>query len=140
MGEFENAARSIADAILEKMASGKKVSPDEIDGILKQRLGEINCYPGRSGHRCHRVAFFVSLKNKNYATGRGHLDFSTVLRLLVKHIQGNCPDITRYAVIVTDSWDDSVYWEWRANIENIKRSCLVEAYLITGGKVTSIAL
>lgn len=60
------------------------------------------------------------------------------MRLLVKHMQGTCADMTRCAVIISDSWDDAVYDEWRANIQNIKQRYMVEAYLITGGKVTQV--
>lgn len=138
MGEFENVARRIAAEISAKMQSREKIDPSEIAEILGLGVGQINCYPGIPSGRCCDLAFFVSLKNKNYATGRGHLDFGAAVSLLVKHMQGGCADVTRNAVIITDSWDDAAYGEWRANVQNIKQSRLVEAYLITGGKVTQV--
>ncbi len=63
-----------------------------------------------------------------------------MLERFVQHMQGRCPDVTRAAVLVSDSWDSAVFDEWRANVEQVKRRAHVRGYIVSAGKSTRMNL
>lgn len=99
-----------------------------------------NCHPGGRPGACRELAFFVSLSSRKYTAGRGHIGFRTMLERFVQHMQGRCPDVTRAAVLVSDSWDSAVFDEWRANVEQVKRRAHVRGYIVSAGKSTRMNL
>ncbi|HPE46727.1 MAG TPA: hypothetical protein PK380_12725, partial [Deltaproteobacteria bacterium] len=70
----------------------------------------------------------------------GHLSCRQAMEKVVQHMQGVCFQNTRFAVLITDSWDPSAYDDWRWNIENINRHAGVEVYLISGRTVSRISI
>lgn len=133
MSEFQEVVNAIVEDIF-------RASMEENGGISINSLGEIvvghfgggiNCYPSTTSGVCHEIALFVSLSSNKMKKGRGHLPFRVALEMVVKHMQGYCPEKTRVAILITDSWDNNVYNEWRQNIEYIKNRAHFAVYLIS---------
>jgi len=141
MGQFLQVAQRLA-AILDELRNQGGVTAYQLPDIIKQSIGQgngdINSYPGTPGGSCCDLAFFISLSTPAYAKGRGHLTCRNAMEKIVQHIQGSCYQKTRFAVLITDSWDASAYDDWRWNIENIKGHSGIEIYLISGSKVSQI--
>ena len=139
MNSYEDIVRSIVNCIVEQDPWGdypNKVRPQDIAGIINSRVGQVNCYPGIPSASCCKEAFFVSLRSKEYATGRGHISCRTALEKLVQHMQGHCINVTDVAILITDSWDVKAYDEWRSNIKQIKKNAQVEVYIVNGKNIT----
>ena len=119
-------------------ARGGPISPDDITRVVSSCGGEpVNCYPGEPGAACHSMAVFVSLTAKAYARGRGHLSFRQALECFVQHMQGGCAGRTHTAIVIVDSWDPEAFEDWRANIEQVRKSgAFVEVYLVDSNSVT----
>jgi hypothetical protein len=143
MGEFQRVAESLA-ALLEEMGREGGITGDQLPEILSTALGQqgrgFNCYPGIPGDHCHDLAFFISLQSPLYAKGRGHLYFGQALEKLVQHMQGICFQKTRFAVVMTDNWDAAAFNAWRPNVNQIKNSANIEAYLLSGGNASEIKI
>jgi len=143
MGQFEQTAQRLA-AVIDEMRSQGGITADQIPEIIGKTTGEtegsVNCYPGTPGLACCDIAFFISLSTSAYTKGRGHLSCRQAMEKVVQHMQGVCFQNTRFAVLITDSWDPSAYDDWRWNIENINRHAGVEVYLISGRTVSRISI
>ena len=122
----------VAERLAAAAAQGG-LSVAELREIVSAHCGEINCYPGEPGDRCHPLAVFVALHGQ-LRKGRGHYNCAQILEEMVQHLQGRCPGTTRQAVLILDAWWHDHYEKWRANIETIKRSGVhIEGYLIGAG-------
>ena len=146
MGDFSVVAEAIKEAIKDTdisyddpYAGTTGVRPEDIPGIIESASGanSFNCYPGRSTNRCFEMVYFVSLNSRRYAKGRGHPNFEKTLELLIRHMQGLCPETTT-AVIITDSWDARIFEKWRDNISKIKNKAHIEVHLISPAMHTEI--
>lgn len=129
--------------------SSDGVGPQDIPKIIGDILGKrpgseldkssggFNCYPGVSGYGCCELSVFVSLKSPSNTKGRrGHYSFSEILQYLVRHMQGICPEATRYVVLITDRPDHDALDFWRPNLKRIiGNGALIEIYLIEGGHI-----
>lgn len=140
MSQYESAARRIVEAIHEAKSSGNGIRSKDVPEIIGGGSEGVNCYPGIPGLGCCREAFFVSLTNKVYATGKGHLSFRGVIEQVVKHMQGHCKGIAKVAIVIADSWDPVTYSEWQANVEHIKSEAHVEAYLISERDIVPVSI
>lgn len=121
-------AKRIADS-----ASDGGLSVPELIEIISAQSGDMNCYPGNPGDRCHSRAVFVALHGQ-LRKGKGHYNCAQILEELVRHVQGRCPGASRSVVLILDAWWHEQYEKWRANIETMKRSGVqVEGYLIGAG-------
>ena len=134
MNDLENIVIGVTENLNKRTAEQNRgISVQELNDMIDQNLGNVNCYPGVEDGTCHQVAFFISLSSKRYlGTGRkkGHLTFSQILTELVRHMQGHCPDKTRHAILITDNWQPDVYNAWKANIDQITKTKTVDIYLI----------
>jgi hypothetical protein len=140
-GRFKSIAKAIAKMALENKGISEKdllnSLPEIIPNVYTQ-AGEvqINCYPGEPG-KCHQFAMFVSLNGK-LSKGGWRYSFRGILKVLVQHLQGSCRGKTIEAVLITDTWERSIYEEWEHNLEAIKEAGVyLEIYLIgvtTSGK------
>ncbi len=138
MGDFGKIANEITDVIRENRNNTRGIGVKDISKIVgkstKHRIGEVNCYPGIPGAKCKEEAFFVSLTSKaSIKKRRGHLSFSAALSSIVRHMQGNCANITRSAIFITDSWDSNAYDVWKENIREISKNSNLEIYLMAPG-------
>lgn len=129
----EDVAKHIADMI----GRGESIHSDDISDIVGKKMADdVNCYPSKIKGDCKQIAFFISLKDKRYAKGNGHLTFRQALECLVQHMQGACYDVTKIAILLSDIWDAGAFDDWHNNIKQIKRQGKkVEAYIIGGNKV-----
>ncbi|MDK2846340.1 MAG: hypothetical protein PWR18_942 [Synergistales bacterium] len=142
MLEFHRIAEEIAGQIRER-ASGNGISPSDLPKIVSTALGrqKFNVYPGESSDECHELAFFISLSSPTLIKGkRGHLSCRKAIEKVVQHMQGNCIETTRIAILITDSWDALAADEWGSNLRQISRMAHIEMYLIAGKKVSCIYL
>ncbi len=139
MGEFQKQADEIARVINEK--STEKMNIAELPKITAEIVGhEVNCYPGNPGSICHEDAYFYSL-NGEYAGTRGsNLSLYVVLAKIVQHMIGSCEGKTKYAVLITDNWNDDTYSPWKSTFEKIRKMAHIEVYLMTSGKCTKIEI
>lgn len=141
MGQFYAVALSLAAIIDDHISVMGRISTRDLSEIISQAtpsgLGEINCYPGVAGYDCCEIAFFISL---SYKCGRGHLSFRQALEKLVQHMQGRCSQVTKNAVLFTDSWEPAAYNDWRHVIEKIQEYANIEIYLITGNYASEIII
>lgn len=134
---FDEVAEGIADII----GHGEFINSDDISDIVGRWAGDVNCYPSKIKGDCKQKAYFISLKDKRYAKGNGHLTFRQALECLIQHMQGTCYDVTKTAILLSDIWDAGAYNDWRNNIEQIKRQGrIVEAYIIGGNKATPMQI
>lgn len=138
MGEFERLAQSVVEELSCRENEGILVS--DIPMLIESCCSEaVNCYPGVPSV-CHEKLVLLSLKSKLHTKGVGHISFQKALELLVRHMQGSCSGSTRIAVLITDNWDVKALDFWRHNIVRIQHNALVEIYMISGSKVTRIAI
>ena len=138
MGEFQR----VAQAIAERLSVGESFRANDVPFLVEDYLehDEVNCYPGVSGDRCHRIAYFISLNSAKNAKGSGHLHFQKILDCLVQHMQGRCQGITQVAVIITDSWDARTLDKWEHNIEKIKLEAHLELYIFAEGQALELPI
>ena len=144
-------AQAVADEIAERKPRpgethpegrlhGGGLSVEDIERIVaKHHPYPVNCYPGKPGSGCHKVALFFALHGKA-AYGPGHYTFEEILQLFVRHTEGSCPGFTREAVIITDSWWAPNYERWRETLERIQREqgIHLEIYLVGAGWVMPV--
>lgn len=136
-GEGIEVAEGMADVI----GRGELIHSGHIPDIVGRMAGNVNVYPSMVKGDCKKKAYFISLKDKRYAKGNGHLTFRQALECLVQHMQGACYDITGIAILLSDIWDAGAYDDWHNNIKQIKRQGkIVEAYIIGGNKVTRMQI
>jgi len=140
MGEFQKQADDIARTINEK--STGKMNISELSKITAEIVGdEVNCYPGVPGRKCHKGAYFYSLDKGKYKGTRGlNLSLYVVLSKIVQHMIGTCESETKYAVLITDNWNDNTYSPWQSTFEKIMKNAYIEVYLMTSGKCTKIEI
>lgn len=141
-GEFGRVVARICNQIYRGERDGK-IRAKDIPSILSNSLGggnwDVNCYPGEPSHACHNIAYFFSLSAPDVIDKkRGHLKFEDAIEKLIQHMQGHCTGITKYAVLVTDSWNARVAYAWSRNIKEIKENCHLEIYLINKSGPTLI--
>ena len=91
---------------------------------IREMLGEdINFYPSDKKGACHRIAYFTSFTGMEWNLKSSQkLTLKQMFEYLIKHCQGSCADITKYAIIVADSWDEDVVDFWKSNISRMKKS------------------
>ncbi|WP_307403062.1 hypothetical protein [Desulfofundulus luciae] len=144
MSEFRRIVEKLAILIDELKNNNQGIRSDDIPRIVQEAVGhgsgEINCYPGIPSSRCYDIALFISLNSPSYAKGKGHLNCRQAIEKLVQHMQGNCHRRTRIALLITDNWDPAAFYDWEANIRNIRAEAHVEAYLLAGRNVSEINL
>lgn len=140
MGEFQKQADEIAKVINEK--NTRKMNIAELPKITADIVGhEVNCYPGVPGTKCHKGAYFYSLEKGKCKGTRGiNLTLYAVLAKIVQHMIGSCEGQTKYAVLITDNWDESIYSPWKSTFEKIMKNAYIEVYLMTSGKCTKIEI
>ena len=122
----------------EEEGRGSGMSVAEIGDIIEANAGSVNCYPGKPSGACHDKAYFISLTSKRYAKGAGHLSFRKAIERLVQHMQGHCVGFTKDAIVICDSWDPDVIDDWRSNIDQIKRTARIQAYLVSGNNISKM--
>ncbi len=139
MGEFQKQADEIARVINEKSMGKMNISelPKITAGVA---AGEVNCYPGIPGAKCHKGAYFYSLEGKYRGTRGLNLSLYAVLSKIVQHMIGACESETKYAVLITDNWNDNTYSPWKSTFEKIRKKAHIEVYLMTSGKCTNIEI
>jgi hypothetical protein len=145
MSEFQDMACRISDGINDRISDTEKgISAQELMNIVgdaTEKFPPINCYPGIKGAPCEKLAFFISLNAKKYVGSRrkkGHLSFSQALVEMIRHMQGRCPDKTRYAILITDTWQPDIFDGWRANMKQIIQNATIEIYLMKSNGVVRI--
>jgi hypothetical protein len=91
---------------------------DEVLVELRDIIGEeFNFYPSETKGTCHRIAYFTSLTGARWNLKPSQkLSFKKMFEYLIKHCQGSCAQKTKYAIIVTDTWDDNIADFWKDNI------------------------
>ena len=124
MGEFQNVATKIAEIINEMKQEGG-ISTNRLSEIIASCVGRgeshINCYPGIPVGGCCDIALSISLTLSSHKKGRGHLPFRKAVEKVVQHMQGNCSQTTRFAILIADSWDPEAYEEWKSNFDVLKK-------------------
>ncbi|MCK5678247.1 MAG: hypothetical protein KAH72_07200 [Flavobacteriaceae bacterium] len=139
MEEFQKQADEIARVINEKNTG--KMNIAELSKITIESVGhEVNCYPGIPGVSCHEGAYFYSLKGKYSGTRGLNLSLYVVLSKIVQHMIGACEGETKYAVLITDNWNDNTYSSWKSTFEKIRKNYHIEVYLMTSGKCNKIKI
>lgn len=108
-----------------------------LDKVLFQMimyLHEFNFYPSDIFGKCCEVAFFTSLIGSRWnLEDKEKLTLDQMFKNLVKHCQGSCCKKTKYAVIVTDNWDDDIYDFWKSNIDKLKADgFFIEIHMLIG--------
>jgi hypothetical protein len=109
---------------------------------MAYNLHDFNFYPSDLPGSCCEVAFFSSLMGRRWdLEKKERLSFEEMYKLLISHCQGECSDVTKVAVIITDNWDDNVAEFWQPNISRLKKSgVVVQVYLIIGHNKSSYEL
>lgn len=106
-------------------------------GILMQLtmyLHEFNFYPSDITGHCCEVAFFTSLTGGRWNLEKKEkISFEQMYKNLINHCQGKCSNKTKYAVIITDNWDDDIASFWQPNIDKLKADgVIVEVHMMIG--------
>jgi len=118
---------------------------DERKGFLENILGmtmylyEFNFYPSKYPSNCCEVAFFTSLNGNRWNIhDNERISLENMFKTMIKHCQGSCFGITKYAVIITDNWDDNAVDFWRHNFEKMKTDGIeIEVYFLIGNGFVS---
>lgn len=116
---------------------------NEVRDSISHEIGfhdEINFYPGIPGASCCELAIFVSLNSPIYTKGQKHLKCKEAMEKIVQHMQGGCAHRTKTVVFITDSWDETAFAKWKANLEQISYNSHFEIYLIAGRSPVEIRL
>jgi len=139
MGEFQSEVDGIAAAIdeLGRYSGERKLRPDDVAEIVGGHAGEVNCYPGTPSNMCCEKAYFISLSIPLAGSSKPHLKFRQALEHLVRHMNGSCKNVTRFAILITDNWDAKAWGEWAPTIQGLN-NVYVEAYLLVGGKASRV--
>jgi len=128
-GEFGKLADAIAQA-----ACDDGLTVEEINKVVMEICGTINCYPGIPTDTCYDKAVFVSIEGiakKKYS--RGHLTLDQMFAEFNRHFT-MCPK-TRVAVIICDTWHVPTYDHWHPIFKIIaERGVHIEFYLIWPGR------
>jgi hypothetical protein len=155
MGEFKgNVERILRDIIEKSKDEGRTndsyelpegIDPEELPVIVEGSNPDgsrrpVNCYPGMPSNQCFDTAYFFALGKPYIRTKRGNYTCRIAIEKVVLHMQGYCPDKTRYAILVTDNWDKNAYDYWYYNLQRIKGKAYMEAYLVTYKGLTEIPL
>lgn len=135
MGEFNDVAKRLAVEVVNSTTG--RLRPEDIPDIISSGSEPVNCYPGIPGG-CYQKAFFISLNSKIH--GRNHLSFEGAIEEFLRHMRGDCKNVTKFAVIITDTWQPDVLFKRHPAIEQIKKAVFLEAYLIAGGEGAQIAI
>lgn len=122
---------------------GHGISVQDIERLMAHSVigDEINLFPSTHKGPCCRFAVFVSLSAKRYLgkqRASGHMSFGQMLQAFVKHMQGDCPNVSKDAIILTDSWDANAWEYWQNNIEEIQRHAKVAIYLIKNRRAVRV--
>ena len=137
-GLVESIARRIAERIPREIGrerGERGIYPTDIETLFGQEGDTINLYPSASEGSCRNRVVIMSLVDKRYAKGRGHLSFSAALDVLVQHMTGVCAGRTTEAIVIADSFDPNALNKWRATIEQIivQQHLAIEIYVISDG-------
>lgn len=136
-------ARMIVDFILSKGRSlpyeekfidehhtmkARRKTKFKFSSISKTRIFHepINFSPSSSKGRCCSTAVFVSVKPStlNYSSDQSnHVDFETVVKKMVQQILGECYNMNKDIILVTDHLDTEVIEEWRPNFKAMTQVC-----------------
>ncbi len=140
MGEFRGQSEEII-SILNENNMGKM----DISNITKITSdvvgGKVNCYPGIPGEKCYPGAYFYSVEKKKYKGTRGmNLSLDYVFSKMTQHLIGSCEGETKYAVLITDNWNDHTYNQWKSTFDKIRKNVHIEMYLITSGNCLEIKI
>ena len=140
MGEFRKQSEEIIQRLDENR--NNKISIMELPKVTADAVRDnVNCYPGIPGDTCFHGAYFYSLNKKNYSkTNNVNLSLYFVLSKMVQHLIGSCEGETKYAVLITDNWDDTVFNHWKSTFEKIKKHAHIEVYLMTSGNYLEIKI
>lgn len=100
------------------------ISLNEVLDETRRILGSnFNFYPSTKGSPCYEIAFFASLTGSRWNLKPSQkLSFKKMFEYLIMHCQGSCAQKTKYAIIVTDTWDDDIADFWKDNIANMNRA------------------
>lgn len=139
--EHETVVRQIVEGINSDHEREAIAVPD-LNKLVSEFSGNVNCYPGMPRVECYPEAFFISLTSSRYASPRsGHLGFANVLELFVLHMLGYCKGKTHTAVFIFDSWLPDVFRKWQPVIEQARNEGVrIEAFLISGQDVLPLNL
>jgi hypothetical protein len=105
-------------------------------------LHEFNFYPSDIKGHCCEVAFFASLTGARWNLDKKErIVFEQMFKNLINHCQGKCSHKTKYAVIITDNWDDDIATFWQPNIDNLKaEGVIIEVHMMIGKNANSYEL
>jgi len=142
MGEFRRQVEEIIDRLNENHTG--KMNINDLAKITADIVStdQLNCYPGTPGEKCYKKAFFYSLDKKKYSKTRGmNLSLGYILTKVVQHMIGHCEGETRYAVIITDNWNDDTFEPWRSTFKKIiKLGGYIEVYVLIAGSYYEITI
>jgi hypothetical protein len=142
MCEFRGQVEEIIHR-LSKNDTGK-MNINNLAKITADTVGtdQVNCYPGISGNKCYKEAYFYSLDKNKYAKTRGkNLSLGYILTKVVQHMIGHCEGETRFAVIITDNWNDDTFEPWRSTFKKIlQNGGYIEIYVLMSGSYHEIKI
>ena len=142
MGEFRGQVEEIIHR-LSKNDTGK-MNINNLAKITADIAGtdQINCYPCIPGGQCYKQAYFYSLNTKKYSKTRGkNLSLGYVLTKVVQHMIGHCEGETKFAVMITDNWNDDTFEPWRSTFKKIiQRGGYIEIYVLMSGSYHEIKI
>jgi hypothetical protein len=100
-------------------------------------LPEFNFYPSEEKSKCCEVAFFTSLVGKRWNLDKKQrLSLDEMFKILIRHCQGSCANITKYVAIIADNWDDDVVEFWRSNLNQLKNhGVTIELHMLLNGTI-----
>ena len=129
---------SVVHSVQGILVEGKPVHACDLADLLLRGCGceDVNFYPSLHKGPCHEIAFFVSLTRFRLTTGPKdgvrHLDFLEAIEAMVQHMTGPCGNVTKQAVIITDSWQPAAIPEWLGTISTlVDKGKDIRFYLVT---------
>ena len=109
-------------------------------GDIASTLGRwVNVYPSDHLGACHEILVVFSLKSKRW---RGqqmpHVKFKDAIQKIINHMNdpAECKGITRYALLVTDTWDPTPVEPF----ESLLRSMGVDVLLLAPGATSPVLI
>lgn len=97
------------------------------DLILEMNLNEsINFYPGIQTNSCYETAFFVSFRKEplNFKMPKSNfVSLDIILKVMVQKVLGDCYDINKNIILLTDNINVQKQEEWLGNLKTIKKLC-----------------
>lgn len=136
-GKYQKTARALTE-ILDSWKADNGLEPEDVKALIVKSTGieaeKFSIHPSDEEAEPREIAFFLNLSgwekiSRCFMNTDFYSDFGDMVMAMVAHMQGRGRNITKEAVLITDSWDSKEYDFWKHNLKAISEEANLEIYL-----------